>query len=76
MQHNEPQERTWLLKSPAHIAFLDTIREIYPGVRIIHTHRDPVKCVPPTASVTSTVRWERSDHVDYKGIGEAIAFSF
>jgi hypothetical protein len=76
MQYREPQERTWLLKSPAHIAFLDILRATYPGVRIIHTHRDPVKCVPSTASVASTVRWERSDHVNYRGVGEAIAFSF
>lgn len=76
MQYGEPAHRTWLLKSPAHLAFLDVLKAVYPDVRIIHTHRDPVKCIPSTASVTTTVRWERSDQVDALGVGQEIAFGF
>lgn len=76
MQYNEPADRVWLLKSPAHLAFLDVLKEVYPDVRIIHTHRDPVKCIPSTASITSTVRWARSDEVDYRGVGDTIALGF
>lgn len=76
MQYGEPAGKTWLLKSPAHIAFLDVIKEVYPGVKIIHTHRDPLKCIPSTASITSTVRWERSDAVDAESVGRNIAFGF
>lgn len=76
MQYQEPADRVWLLKSPAHLAFLDVLMEVYPDVRIIHTHRDPVKCIPSTASITSTIRWERSDTVDNKALGELIAFGF
>ncbi len=76
MQYGEPAERTWLLKSPAHLAFLDVLKEVYPDVRIIHTHRDPVKCIPSTASITSTVRWERSETVNTVAIGQEIAFGF
>lgn len=76
MQVGEPDNRTWLLKSPAHLAFLDVVKEVYPDVRIIHTHRDPVKCIPSTASITSTVRWERSDTVNSLAVGQEIAFGF
>lgn len=76
MQFGEPEDRVWLLKSPAHLAFLDVLKATYPDVRIIHTHRDPVKCIPSTASITSTVRWERSDEVDCEGIGNNIRFGF
>lgn len=75
MQFGEP-EKTWLLKSPAHLAFLDVLKEVYPDVRIIHTHRDPLKCIPSTASITSTVRWERSDSVNTQAVGQEIAFGF
>lgn len=76
MQYNEPEHKVWLLKSPAHIAFLDVLKGVYPDVRIIHTHRDPVKSIPSTASITSTIRWERSDQVDYKAVGEMVGFGF
>ena len=76
MQFNEPESKVWLLKSPAHLAFIDTLRDLYPGVRFIHTHRDPLKCIPSTANVTSTIRWERSDNVDYKEVGDTISFGF
>lgn len=76
MQFNEPSNKVWLLKSPAHLAFLDVVKEVYPDVRIIHTHRDPVKCIPSTASITCAVRWERSENVDYKALGETISFGF
>jgi hypothetical protein len=76
MQVGEPENRTWLLKSPAHLAFLDVVKEVYPDVRIIHTHRDPVKCIPSTASITSTLRWERSDSVNSRAVGQEIAFGF
>lgn len=76
MQYGEPDGKVWLLKSPAHLAFLDVFKQTYPDARIIHTHRDPVKCIPSTASITSTVRWERSDSVDCRAVGDRIALGF
>jgi hypothetical protein len=76
MQYREPDHKVWLLKSPAHLAFIDVMKDVYPDVRFIHTHRDPVKCIPSTASTTSTVRWERSDQVDCKALGETVSFGF
>jgi hypothetical protein len=76
MQYNEPDNKVWLLKSPAHIAFLDVMKEVYPDVRIIHTHRDPVKSIPSAASITSTLRWQRSENIDCNALGETVSFGF
>lgn len=75
MQHGEPRRR-WLLKSPGHLMYLPTIFARYPGVRVIHTHRDPLKTMPSTASITATVRWMRSDHVDRAALAQEIVFGF
>jgi len=75
MQFGEPK-RPWLLKSPAHLAFLDVIFGQYPDARVIHTHRDPLKSIPSTASITSTIRWTRSDNVDFKALAQQMAFGF
>lgn len=76
MQFNEPQSRVWLLKSPAHLAFLETLKATYPDVRIIHTHRDPVKCIPSTVNAASTFMWIRSSGVDYKEVGKRLSSGF
>ncbi len=76
MQYGEPDHKVWLLKSPAHLAFLDVITDVYPDVRFIHTHRDPVKCIPSTASVTSTLRWERTESVDCRALGDTVQMGF
>lgn len=41
----EPQKR-WLLKNPGHIENLDLLFAIFPGARVIQTHRDPAQAVP------------------------------
>ena len=33
----------WVLKSPHHMEWLDVLVRVYPGTRIIHTHRDPLR---------------------------------
>jgi hypothetical protein len=42
---NEPDKR-WLLKNPGHIDNLDLLFAIFPGAKVIQTHRDPAKAVP------------------------------
>jgi Sulfotransferase family len=43
----------WLLKSPAHQWCLSTVFAEYPDATIVHTHRDPLKVVASTASLTA-----------------------
>ncbi len=43
----------WLLKSPAHQWCLDAVFAEYPDATIVHTHRDPLKVLASTASLTA-----------------------
>lgn len=56
--------RTWLLKSPYHVATLPALFAEYPDARVIHTHRDPRKFMGSLVSLLQVVRFMRSDHVD------------
>ena len=38
-------KKTWILKCPFHINNLDTLFELYPDAKIIHTHRNPVESI-------------------------------
>jgi hypothetical protein len=42
---SEPEKR-WLLKNPGHIENLDLLFAVFPGAKVIQTHRDPAKAVP------------------------------
>ena len=33
----------WVLKSPHHMEWLEVLARVYPGARIVHTHRDPLR---------------------------------
>lgn len=46
----------WVLKSPTHIFWLDTLLATYPDARIVFTHRDPANVIPSTASFYCFVR--------------------
>ncbi|MEM7136508.1 MAG: sulfotransferase [Myxococcota bacterium] len=59
----------WVLKSPVHLATLDTLLAQYPDARIVFTHRDPVKTIPSLASLVYTVRGIVTDRVDPREVG-------
>ncbi len=59
----------WVLKSPAHLNKLDTLLEVYPDARIIHTHRDPIKVCASVASLTAMLRGASTDRIDLHEIG-------
>jgi len=52
LQWRHPGER-WLLKSPAHQWCLPALFGEYPDATIVHTHRDPLKVIASTASLTA-----------------------
>jgi hypothetical protein len=54
----------WILKSPVHMAYVDTLLEVFPGARILQTHRDPVETIPSSASMYRALRALNSETVD------------
>lgn len=45
----ETAER-WLLKAPHHLHFMATLLNVFEGIQVVSTHRDPVISIPSTAS--------------------------
>jgi hypothetical protein len=56
----------WVLKTPHHLRQIEVLFKVFPGTRVIQTHRDPVQTVPSIASFTFNlwkVYMERPDPV-------------
>lgn len=51
----------WLMKSPTHLLYLEKYRAVFPGMRVIFTHRDPIVSADSTVSFLGTLYWQRSD---------------
>ena len=69
-------DRRWVLKTPLHLLNLGQLFATYPDAQVIHTHRDPVKTIPSTASTVAMMFWLRSSATVEKellalGINEA-----
>jgi len=58
-----------VLKSPGHLWALDALRAEYPDVRIVQTHRDPLKVVASLASLVAALRSMATDEIDAHEIG-------
>jgi hypothetical protein len=54
LQSSRPPNR-WLFKTPNHCYHLDAIAEVYPDVRFVMTHRDPVKAIPSAVNFITTL---------------------
>ena len=52
----------WSLKAPGHLLALDALRATYPDARIVVLHRDPMRTVPSSASLSVTSRPESLSH--------------
>jgi hypothetical protein len=59
----------WVLKSPAHLGYLDTLRAQFPDLHIVHMHRDPCETIPSGASLNATLHAMHADHVDRRRVG-------
>ncbi len=68
LQWRNPRER-WVLKTPAHLWSLETLFATYPDAGVIHTHRDPVRVLASTASLSTILHAIASDERDPAGIG-------
>jgi hypothetical protein len=59
----------WVLKTPAHLGYLDDLRRRFPGLHLVHLHRDPRETIPSGASLNATLHTMRADDVDLHRVG-------
>jgi hypothetical protein len=59
----------WVLKSPAHLGYLDTLRAHFPDLHIVHMHRDPKDTIASGASLNATLHAMHADEVDRNRVG-------
>ena len=45
----------WVLKAPHHLLRMDILLRVFPGARVILTHRDPMQSIPSIASFIHTL---------------------
>jgi hypothetical protein len=57
----------WVLKTPAHLAYLKALTTEYPDAAIVWTHRDPMDVMASLSSLVCTLRGAFSDHIDPAG---------
>jgi hypothetical protein len=59
----------WVLKSPAHLGYLDTLRDHFPDLHVVHMHRDPRETIPSGAGLNATLHAMHADEVDARRVG-------
>ncbi len=59
----------WVLKSPAHLGYLDLLRAHFGGLHIVHMHRDPRTTIASGASLNATLHEMHADTVDLHRVG-------
>lgn len=67
-QRGERRER-WVLKTPAHLGYLDTLFSVFPDARVLHVHRSPLQTIPSGASLNWTLWKMYADEVDPHEVG-------
>lgn len=53
----------WLMKSPSHLTHLEAYRKVFPGMRVIFAHRDPIVSHDSVVSFLGTIYWQRTDRL-------------
>ncbi len=71
LQWQDPSRRgaKWVLKTPGHLMGLEGVLEVFPGAKIVMTHRDPVSTVPSYASMEYSLYKLASDDTDRESVG-------
>ncbi len=67
--HWQRPAKRWVLKSPHHLEYLDTLFSVFPRAKIIQTHRDPSVTLASFCSMIAHGRGVFSDSVDPCEIG-------
>ncbi len=63
------QGERWVLKSPAHLGYLDVLRKHFTDLHIVHMHRDPRTTIASGASLNATLHAMHADTVDRHRVG-------
>jgi hypothetical protein len=63
------QPQRWVLKSPAHLGYLELLRAQFPDLHIVHMHRDPRTTIASGASLNATLHAMHADSVDMNRVG-------
>ena len=69
LQWGEPT-RSWRLKSPTHILFLDHLDRAFPDARFVMTHRDPADVMLSVSEVYADLVGGFTDHLDRVYLGQ------
>ncbi len=59
----------WILKTPSHLMWLDTLLDVFPDALVVHTHRDPTTVLASVSSLMFHFRGAFSDAVDPHAVG-------
>ncbi len=59
----------WVLKSPAHLGYLEQLRAHFPDLHLVHMHRDPHATIASGASLNATLHAMHADAVDVHRVG-------
>lgn len=59
----------WVLKAPHHLTFMEYLFKVFPGVRVIQTHRDPLQTLPSITSMYYSLRKLACDNPDPLVVG-------
>jgi hypothetical protein len=61
----------WVLKAPHHLLRMDTLLKVFPGAKVIQTHRDPLQSIPSIASFIHTLWGIYGENPDSAAAGRA-----
>jgi hypothetical protein len=53
----------WLMKSPSHLLHIEKYLSVFPGMRVIFAHRDPIVTADSVVSFLGTLFWQRTDNL-------------
>ena len=62
--------RNWVLKNPAAMMEFPALFKVFPDIRLVWIHRDPVKALSSMINLVGSLFWARSDK---PAMGEALA---